>query len=188
MTCQKPPEPGNMLELPPALDLSQPLLGPVTASVLATFQHEVYLSFKHQDKEETAIFCPGRMFINGSINLLTVAKSREILRLMFKENMEFEVMVQPLTSSWELMFSSGQEVVVGPETKTEVEVRIPNKEDATVPRNIGWAVTLLFRGEQPSVQQLHNVDHVFSDQQEGWTRVIDRVHKELVGGEITEEE
>ena len=188
MTYQKPPEPGNMLELPPALDLSQPLLGPVTASVLATFQHEVYLSFKHQDKEETAIFCPGRMFINGSINLLTVLKSKEILRLMFKENMEFEVMVQPLTSSWELMFSSGQEVVVGPETKTEVEVRIPNKEDATVPRNIGWAVTLLVRGEQPSVQQLHNVDHVFSDQQEGWTRVIDRVHKELVGGEITEEE
>eukprot|EP00090_Calanus_glacialis_P000637 TRINITY_DN10415_c0_g1_i1.p1 TRINITY_DN10415_c0_g1~~TRINITY_DN10415_c0_g1_i1.p1 ORF type:complete len:938 (+),score=322.63 TRINITY_DN10415_c0_g1_i1:89-2902(+) len=189
---QKPTatQPGDLLEVPPALDLSEPLIGLVSASVLATFQHEVYLSFKHQDKEETAVFCPGRMFINGSTNLLSVAKSKEILRHIFKEKMEFEVMVQPFSSSWEVMMcSSGEEVVVvRPEAKSEVEARLANKAETTVTRTIGWAVTALVRGEQPSVQQLHNAGHVFTEQEEGWNRVIDRVHKELFGGEIKEEE
>ena len=90
------------LALPRPHDLSQPLLGPVTATILATFQHAVYLSFNHQEKEETAVFCPGRMFINGSTNLLSFAKSKEVLRQVLREKMEVEVMVQPFATNSEV--------------------------------------------------------------------------------------
>jgi len=181
---------GVLPELPPILDLSEPQLGPVTASVLATFQHEVFLSFKYQEKEETAIFCPGRMFINGSTNLLSVAKSKEVLRSLFKEKKEFEVMAQPLAHPWEVMIcSNGDEVVVvRPENKTEVEARLANKAETTVNKTVGWGISLLFKGEQPTVQQLNNAGHVFQVQQENWNRVIDRVHRELFAGENKEEE
>ena len=171
------------LALPRPHDLSQPLLGPVTATILATFQHAVYLSFNHQEKEETAVFCPGRMFINGSTNLLSFAKSKEVLRQVLREKMEVEVMVQPFATNLEVVVcTSGEEVVVvRPEAKTEVEARLANKADKTVSKSVGWGVTLLYKGEEPTMQQLNSAGHVFQAHQEGWNRVVDRVHRELFG-------
>jgi len=173
---------------PSELDLSQPLVGPVTATILAVFQHEVFLAFKHQDKEETAVFCPGRMYINGSTNLLSVAKSKEILKHLLKMKTEFQVMVQPLSKSMEVVLcTSGEEVTVVRQGagKTEVETRMANKAETTVCRTLGWGLSLLYKEEQPTKNQLNNAGEKFHKQWESWNKVIDRVHSELFAKETT---
>jgi len=195
-TLQKSPVGGDSAkweygQQPLELDLSQALVGPVTATVLATFQHEVFLSFKHQDKEHTAIFCPGRMYVNGSINLLSVATSKEMLKNLLKVKMEFEVMVQPLSRSTEVVLcTNGEEVTVVKQGagKTEVEGRMANKADTTANLTVGWGVSLIYKGEQPTKQQLNNAAEKFNKQWDSWNNVIDRVHKELFTVETIKEE
>jgi len=173
------------------LDLTQTVVGPVPATVLATFQHEVFLAFKHQEKEETAVFCPGRMYINGSTNLLCEAKSKEILKKVLKEKLEFEVMVQPLDKTSEVVLcTNGEEVVVVRQGggKTEEEARMANKAETTVNRTVGWGVSLMFKGEKPTTQKLNNTAHKFSKHWESWNKVIDKVHRDLFSEEIQKEE
>ena len=77
----------------------------VLATILATDMHAVYLSFYTVNgSQEIAEFCPGRMFVNASVNLLAATRSRTVLRNVLREGMVVKVEVQPLMEARDLVF------------------------------------------------------------------------------------
>ena len=61
--------------------------------MLSVKEHEVILSFSHEDQEQIAVMTPGKMFISGSENLLNFAKSQSVLNEVFSTDKEFFIHV-----------------------------------------------------------------------------------------------
>jgi hypothetical protein len=53
--------------------------------------HAVLVRFKMGDKEEVAAFLPGRMFVNGTDNLLKFGKTPELLAAILDTQLDIKV-------------------------------------------------------------------------------------------------
>ena len=160
------------------LDISQEAVGPVTARVLSAHQHAVYLQFEQEDKLELCVFSPGRMFVNGSENLLKFALSANITRAMFPEGSEFTVLVQRLADTFRAPFSSPGEG--GEKTEQAEEKKKRRNETKEVLRSVGWAASLVMRGEPPALERINTPGQRFEDHQISWQKLLARLSSQLL--------
>ena len=64
------------------------------ATIYCVMPHSVLLRFKMGDKEEVACFVPGRMFVNGTENLLKFGKTAEMLAAILDPELDIKVKTQ----------------------------------------------------------------------------------------------
>jgi hypothetical protein len=66
-------------------------VGPIPGSIYCVMPHAVYVRFKMGDKEEVAAFVPGRMYVNGTENLLRYGKTLELLAAILDTELDIKV-------------------------------------------------------------------------------------------------
>jgi hypothetical protein len=65
-------------------------VGPIPAAIFCVMPHAVLVRFKMGDKEEVAAFLPGRMFVNGTDNLLKFGKTPELLAAILDTQLDIK--------------------------------------------------------------------------------------------------
>ena len=133
----------------------------------------VFLSFSHEDQEQVAVMTPGRMFINGSENLLTFAKVDCILRAVLPVKERFFISVKKLKEPFTAAVASREE---GGEKKKD-------KQEPKVTKTVGWGVALLYCGAPPPVEKLQCDDYRFEKHEAGWQKTAQRVCTDLLTGD-----
>ena len=112
--------------------------------VLSVSLHAVFLTFTHEEEEQVAVMTPGKMFINGSENLLNFARAEVILRQLLSDKDEFSVCVKKLSSPITTK-------VVDNKKPSQAEAEDANKakkekkkgETVEETRTVSWGVTVL---------------------------------------------
>ncbi len=66
-------------------------VGPIPATIYCVMPHAVLVRFKMGDKEEVAAFLPGRMYVNGTDNLLKFGKTPELLAAILDTQLDIKV-------------------------------------------------------------------------------------------------
>ena len=155
--------------------------------VLSVSLHAVFLTFTHEEEEQVAVMTPGKMFINGSENLLNFARADVILRQLLSDKDEFSVCVKKLSTPITTK-------VVENKKQSQAEAEDANKakkekkkgETVEETRTVNWGVTVLTSGSAPEIQQLQSLSEPVPEECEvGWQSTAERVCTELL---VKEEE
>ena len=120
------------------------------------------------------------MFVNGSENLLKFALSSNITRVMFPQGTEFSVLVQRLAHTFRAPFSSSGEGGEKTDQTEEKEKKKRRHETKEVLRPVGWAASLVMRGEPPELERINTAGQRFEDHQISWQRLVTRITSQLL--------
>ena len=134
------------------------------------------------------MFCPGKMFVNGSENLLKFALSSNITRAMFPEGSEFSVVVQRLAHTFRAPFPSPSEGGEKTDQTEEKEKKKRRHDTKEVPRPVGWGATLVMRGDPPDLARINKQGQRFDEHQISWQKFVSRLCSRLLSEDKAETE
>ena len=155
--------------------------------VLSVSLHAVFLTFTHEEEEQVAVMTPGKMFINGSENLLNFARAEVILRQLLSDKDEFSVCVKRLSSPITTKMVENKKPSQA-EAEDASKAKKEKKKGETVEetRTVNWGVTVLTSGSAPEIQQLQSLSEPVPEEcVVGWQSTAERVCTELL---VKEEE
>ena len=161
----------------------------LTFQVLSVSLHAVFLAFTHEEEEQVAVLTPGRMFINGSENLLNFARAEVILRQLLSEKDDFRVCVKKLSAPITTKVGDSRK-------QSQAEAEDANKakkekkkvETVEETRTVSWGVTFLISGSAPEIQQLQGLSEPLPEEcVVGWQSTAERVCTELLVKDEEEE-
>ena len=156
--------------------------------MLSVKEHEVILSFSHEDQEQIAVMTPGKMFISGSENLLNFAKSQSVLNEVFSTDKEFFIHVKKLSETFTALVSvaggAAGEGGNGDKKNGEAgEKKKREKSEIQDSKTVSWGVTLFYTGAKPEIMNLKSSDHKFDDHNVGWQSFANKVCTKLLSPE-----
>ena len=152
--------------------------------------HAVYLAFKHEEEDHVAVFTPGKMFINGSENLLTIVKAENILKVLLNHKTEFNICVKKLSAPFTTMIQvASSETEIKLESGDSGEKRRRDRQEAKESKTVSWGISLLYAGIKPELSGLKDLKYDYGEHEAGWQTVAERVCNNLMkAGDQSEEE
>ena len=172
-----------------------------TFQVLSVSLHAVFLTFTHEEEEQVAVMTPGKMFINGSENLLNFARAEVILRQLLSDKDDFSVCVKKLTSPITTNVVDHRKQTQSQSSfvknlKDQTQNQTDTTEDANKMKKdkkkgdssevketkiVNWGVTVLSSGSAPEIHQLQGLSEPVPEEcVVGWQSTAERVCTELL--------
>jgi len=161
----------------PSLKQDSKQMGPFPAKVYAMSPTLVFFRFTINDKPQIAYAIPGRMYVNGSENLLKYGKSKDLLLALLDPDMDFKIIVRELAETRRGYMNT---IILDP-AQAELE-----KSNAEAPNAVAYYVNLVCPIEYNeelvvkglgNQQKFHTEDHSFK-------KYLDQVHHGLLGGKM----